>query len=284
MHGVALGSKAEGVCRVVYENLNGLNSRLSENEKLEKARQINHDLEVDIACYNEHRLNLSHKDNRNGFSQLFCSRESDIRSVAAHNKHEGKECGHVQEGGTTMVLFGTLIEQFEFEESGKDESGLGRWVVMTFRGGNGLKTRVVSCYNPCYNKNFTSKTSYQQHRQYFILKENDDTCPRKRFCQDLVRQLKSLRENGDRLIVCMDANEDIYKKSIGKELTEPNGLCMKEVVGEHTGRSLGATFFRGSKPIDAVWATPDLEVVGVCAMPAGFGVGDYRMFVICSGL
>ena len=280
VHGVAPGSKAEGVCRVVYENLNGLNSRLSENDKLEKARQINHDLEVDIACYNEHRLNLSHKDNRNGFSQLFRGGESDIRSVAAHNKHEGKECGRVQEGGTAMVLFGTLIEQYEFEESGKDESALGRWVVMTFRGENGLTTRVVSCYNPCYNKNLTSKTSYQQHRRYFILRENDDTCPRKRFRQDLVRQLKSWRENGDRLIVCMDANEDIYKKSIGKELTETNGLNMKEVVGEYTGRPLGATFFRGSKPIDAVWATPDLEVVGACVMPAGFGVGDHRMFVV----
>eukprot|EP00956_Cyclotella_meneghiniana_P042698 scaffold249210_cov93-Cyclotella_meneghiniana.AAC.1 len=74
----------------------------------------------------------------------------------------------------------------------------------------------------------------------------------------------------------MDANEDIYKKSIGNELTETNGLNMKEVVGEYTGRPLGATFFRGSKPIDAVWATPDLEVVGACVMPAGFGVGDHR--------
>eukprot|EP00956_Cyclotella_meneghiniana_P044930 scaffold343920_cov268-Cyclotella_meneghiniana.AAC.1 len=97
VHGVAPGAKAEGVCRLVYENLNGLNSRLSDNEKLDKARQVNHDLEVDIACYNEHRLNLSHKDNRNGFSQLFRGGESDIRSVAAHNKHEGKECGRVQE-------------------------------------------------------------------------------------------------------------------------------------------------------------------------------------------
>lgn len=52
------------------------------------------------------------------------------------------------------------------------------------------------------------------------------------------------------------------------------------MVGDHTGRPLGATFFRGSKPIDAVWTTPDLEVVGACVMPAGFGVGDHRMFVV----
>jgi hypothetical protein len=31
-----------------------------------------------------------------------------------------------------MVLFGELIEQFDMEASGRDETGLGRWVVMTF--------------------------------------------------------------------------------------------------------------------------------------------------------
>jgi hypothetical protein len=50
-----------------------------------------------------------------------------------------------------------------------------------------------------------------------------------------VDQLKRWREEGDRLIVCMDANENIYTKCIGKELTEVTGLVMKEVVGEFTG-------------------------------------------------
>jgi hypothetical protein len=78
----------------------------------------------------------------------------------------------------------------------------------------------------------------------------------------------------------MDANENIYKKSIGKALMDVAGLGMREVVGDHTGMPLGATYFRGSSPIDAVWATPDVEVVGACVMPCGFGVGDHRLFVV----
>jgi hypothetical protein len=78
----------------------------------------------------------------------------------------------------------------------------------------------------------------------------------------------------------MDANENIYKKSIGKTLTKTTGLAMREVVGDFTGKQLGATFFRGSSPIDAVWATPDVEIVGACVMPCGFGIGDHRLFVI----
>ena len=104
VHGVAPGSKAEGIVRLIYENLNGLNSRMSDDEKLDKARELIHDLEADIVCYNEHRLNLMHKDNKNGFSQLFRGGEADIRTIAAHNRHEGKEVGRVQEGGTAMLL------------------------------------------------------------------------------------------------------------------------------------------------------------------------------------
>jgi hypothetical protein len=55
---------------------------------------------------------------------------------------------------------------------------------------------------------------------------------------------------------------------------------MKEVVGEFTARQLGATYFRGSKPIDGVWTTGDITVTNVCVMPVGFGVGDHRLFVV----
>ena len=78
----------------------------------------------------------------------------------------------------------------------------------------------------------------------------------------------------------MDANEDIYSKSIGKRMTDPAGLGMIEAISNFTGKKLGATFFRGSKPIDAVWHTPDVIVTGACAMPAGYGVGDHRLFII----
>ena len=87
------------------------------------------------------------------------------------------------------------------------------------------------------------------------------------------------REEGDRLIVCMSANENIYKKSIGKMLTDPEGLAMREVVGDFTGKKLGATFFQGVTPIDGFWATPDVIVTAACVMPVGYGAEDHRMFV-----
>ena len=43
----------------------------------------------------------------------------------------------------------------------------------------------------------------------------------------------------------MDANEDIYKKSLGKYITVRDGLNMNKLVGIFTGKKIGATLFRG---------------------------------------
>ena len=83
VHGVAPGRKGEGITRLIYENSHGFNSRIGGNDKLDKAKELIDDLEADLVAYSEHRLNQMHKDNRNGFSQMFKGGEAEIRSVAA---------------------------------------------------------------------------------------------------------------------------------------------------------------------------------------------------------
>ena len=55
---------------------------------------------------------------------------------------------------------------------------------------------------------------------------------------DLIRQLQDWREEGDRVILCMDANEDIYNKSLGKLINSIDGLNLNEVVGTFTGKKI----------------------------------------------
>ena len=105
-------------------NSNGFNSRISNNDKLDKAKRVINDLESDIVVFNEHKLNLRHKDNKNGFSQMFNGGECKIRSVAANNVH--KNVGRVQQGGTSLLIYGPMIENYDFENLGKDETELGR--------------------------------------------------------------------------------------------------------------------------------------------------------------
>ena len=149
-----------------------------------------------------------------------------------------------------MLLYGPLLDQYSLEHSGKDDTGLGRWVIMLFKGSEGIENRIVCGYNACYNKKMDSRLSYHQQRRYHVLKKKDRTCPRKCLYNDLIRQLQDWREEGDQIILCMDANEDFYKKSLVKSITARDGLNMNEVVGKFTAKKIGATFFRLSKPID----------------------------------
>ena len=278
IHGERMAGKQEGVIRLLYENANGIDGRFNNNEKVTKAKELHDELEANVVAYCEHRLNLKNKRNMVGFNQLFWGGEAEVRSVVAHNVHADEIKGRTQEGGTSLLAFGGVIDYLDMAQSGKDESGLGRWVVMTFEGE--VRTRVVCGYNPCGNDKTNSGTVYQQQRRYWITKRRSLVCPRVKFREDLVKQLQKWRADGDRLVVCLDANENIYRKSIGKALTSVDGLAMREVVGEFTGKKIGPTFFRGKKPIDGVWATSDIQVTGACIMPAGYGIGDHRLFIV----
>jgi hypothetical protein len=83
IHGVLPQSKGEGVIRLIYENVNGVNNRLCNNDKVEKAKELIDELEADVVAYNKHRLNMRHKNNGNGFNQLFRGGEAAIQSVVA---------------------------------------------------------------------------------------------------------------------------------------------------------------------------------------------------------
>ena len=52
------------------------------------------------------------------------------------------------------------------------------------------------------------------------------------------------------------------------------------MVGGFTCQKFGATYFRGSTPINGVWAASDATVFGACVMPVGYGVRDHRLFII----
>jgi hypothetical protein len=117
-----------------------------------------------------------------------------------------------------MIVHRDLIQQFDPEESGRDDLGLG--MHMKFKGDDNVSTRVICGYSLCTNKKKDLGMVYQQHRWHLINKLKDDTCPRARFSDDLLHQLKRWRKDGERLILCMDANKNIYQGKSGQQLKD----------------------------------------------------------------
>eukprot|EP00956_Cyclotella_meneghiniana_P010715 scaffold14988_cov36-Cyclotella_meneghiniana.AAC.2 len=275
------GKKAEGITRIAYENTNTLPARLHNNEKLEKMKHVINDLEIDVLGLNEHRNNLRHKDcRRHGITQLFDGGESLVRGSWSCNVNEDLDqfiSRRTQEGGTGMLVFGETASLYNSSNSGFDSTGLARYTYSEIKGEEGYSTMILVGYVPCKNSSPHNGTSYQQQRRYFVKKEGVDVCPRQRLLEDLKGIVSQWREEGKRVVVMLDANEDVYKGKFGRMLTETDGLDMVETVLESTKNKLGATYFRGSKPIDAIWASKDLTIVGAGAMPVGFGIGDHRL-------
>ena len=179
-----------------------------------------------------------------------------------------------------MVAYGKLASLLRPDLSGMDGTGLARWSYMTFSGKEGHLTTVVVGYNPCKSLTASGQSSYQLQRAYFTMAKKDTTCPRKKFEADLVSLLTTWRQAGRRLIVCLDANDHVYTGHLAKALTRSPHLDLFEATLATTGTQLTATYFRGSRPIDAIWTTPDIVVTNICAMPIGFGMGDHQAFVL----
>ena len=160
-HSTLPNTKQDGIFRLLCKNPNGLNKRITGNQKLRKA--INIELEADGLLFSEYWHNLRHKDNKNDFKQMF-QWEVACQAVAGHNVHHG--VSKVQEGGTGMVSFGNTTGYIS--KVGKDPYGLEQWCWTLYGGCDGHRTRVIVAYNACKNNKKDSQTTYQQLHQYLL--------------------------------------------------------------------------------------------------------------------
>jgi hypothetical protein len=179
-----------------------------------------------------------------------------------------------------MVAYGELASLLRSDLSGTDPLGLARWTYMTLSGTNGELTMILVGYKPCRSPDTYLSSLYQIQQAYYTLASPDSTCPHRWFDSDLLSMLKEWRLAGRRLIVCLDANDHVYNSRLRWALTSDPDLNLREVIHTHTGQPLSATHFHGSRPIDAIWTTPDLGILNACAMPIGYGAGDHRPFII----
>jgi hypothetical protein len=154
--------KAEGTARLLYENLNGMPSRITGNGKLHKAMEIIEEMEIDMFAFNEHKINFTHKEHRRtGLGKLFHGGETLTRAVGGNFKHPiAQSLGKRMEGGTGIVAYGQLASMMRTDLSGMDSTGLARWSFMTFSGKEGHLTTVLVGYNPCKTPNSHSQSSY----------------------------------------------------------------------------------------------------------------------------
>ena len=144
--------------------------------------------------------------------------------------------------------------------------------------GTTTTTRIVVAYAACLSRKQAYSATIAQQRRYWK-RHGNDQCPRKLFRDQLINNLIEWRENGEKLILLIDSNENMENGKLARKLKSEQ-LQMFDIVKQRSGCPGPNTFTRGSKQIDGAWATPDVDITAACFLP--FFLGSEITVVLCS--
>jgi hypothetical protein len=161
-----------------------------------------------------------------------------------------------QYGGTAQISrHAAALRQIG---QGTDPEGLGRWFWQLYRGKNNSLLRVITAYRPNFKDSIQFQTVYIQQRTRFLELGQLDCEPRQAILDDLATAINEWKQNGEHIVLMMDANEDVRAGNIKAFLEETD---MRDVVLSMHGTNAPNTHIGGSKPIDGIFATQAIECV-----------------------
>ena len=115
----------------------------------------------------------------------------------AHNVHQ--DFGQKQQGGTFGLAFGQLASRVR--NVGADDSSLGQWAWMQFKGHDGHVVRIIVAYQPCHLADTQLGMVWQQHRRYLDSQSQRQENPHQAFLKDLLEALRNWQLVGECLIL-----------------------------------------------------------------------------------
>ena len=113
------------------------------------------------------------------------------------------------------------------ESMGKDESGLGRWCWIKLRGTT-TSTRIIVAYEACRTRKTAQNATLAQQKRYWKMK-GDDRCPRRIFREQLIKTLHDWKEEGDKLILFIDSNENM-EKGLLQNMLQSKDIDMRDAI------------------------------------------------------
>ena len=149
-------------------------------------------------------------------------------------------------------------DQFAHRCYTREYDYLGRWMVLTFRGKEGLVLRVVTAYRPIPGSG--PYTVYQQQVEYYSSKDNNK-CPITNYDNDLTKIIEEWIEGGDQVILMIDANEALQNNKKGSFRRRMEDIGMNEIIlNHHPHLQPPSTTPPGTNTIDSIFGTGSLIV------------------------
>ena len=263
--GNQITTKNDKHIRIGFQNFSGLSGR-SDDITDDSLREWINDKNFDIFGIPEVNLYWPRVQKKLQFNDRVTNWwiPGTTRSKFAYNVKEKRKKRSVKQYGGTAQVSRNQAARREYER-GSDFRGLGRWVWQKYRG-KGSNLVVITAYRPTEGNNgpFSVNT---QHVEYF--REIDKVCnPRNQILKDLEQQIEEWKKEDYKVILMMDCNEDIRSIEI-QQFRDNTGL--REGILSMHGNDAPNTHIGGSKPIDTILISPEIEITfsGYCAFHEG---------------
>jgi len=264
--------RPSGVFRLMGGQVNGASTVVSRDKKIADISRIIDTWDVQGGCLQEIGINWNAHDYSRNMTSWFKFDRREAKTITAHNEHENVEAR--QQGGVAQFSCKELSQYTK--ESEPDFRGLGRWCSWLIYAHPSHKTRLVSAYNLGSATSNYLGTIYQQHLRY-IQRHGLNTTPHQMFMIDFLAVLINWRKAGERIIIMADMNEHILRGPLARRLLS---LGLVEATHISWGDKEPNTHVSGSKPIDAVYHSPDIEVTATRQLSFHESVGDHRSVLI----
>jgi hypothetical protein len=117
------------------------------------------------------------------------------------------ETTYHKRGGTTCGALGQMVHRVK--ASGRDETGCGIWLQITYAAKESRKMTIISAYRVCKQTNSGDLTASKQ--QHGIMYEDEElqpylVDPHKQTLIDLQYHVEKLKADGHEVLIFMDAN------------------------------------------------------------------------------
>ena len=275
--GSLASDKPDGVWRIGYCQLNNMSGSDTRSRKIKSMERITQDYDLDGLALCELGVNWS--SGRGHSLKSWCSPYfvQEIRCTNSHNRHSPRS-SLGQPGGTGILLTQSLLDYARETEG--DFRGLGRWTSWKLSHTPDHVTRLIAAYCPCTGSADKGlKTVYRQHLTY-IQKEGLNRTPYQLFFDDLITQLKTWRANDECLILCIDLNEHCLSGKISHRLRSDD-IELYERTHDYWPDGIEPnTHIDGTRPIDGIFATPDIDVTNCSLLSFHESAGDHRTMIL----
>jgi hypothetical protein len=206
-------------------------------------------------------------------------------------------------GGTASAALGKMVHRVV--KTGRDDTGCGRWLYITFNGKDNKHITVINTYRVCsqHDPGYTTASRQQQGVQYADEELRPYALyPHKQTMIDLQYFVQELLQGGDEVILFLDAKQDEYQPyrpqyhdacfktkggfqvdiSIDGSLRSFMANCrLTNSLTDVHSEQVPNTHVRGSKKIDFALVTDGTRpcIKAVCLLDESILKSDHRVIL-----